>query len=97
MKVKLFIHISSIAPFKLFLIAWLQDFLHSFGQFRGQLEILTLANIGTILPKNHVLLSNFFPSSNMFSIRLFLANTKKKTGGHRARLIEKEHLFRYRA
>ena len=36
-------------------------------------------------PKNHVLLSNFFSSSNMFFIRLFLANTwGKKIGGHRA-------------
>ena len=34
--------------------------------------------------KNHVLLSNFFSSSNMFFIRLFLANTWKKIGCHRA-------------
>ena len=47
--------------------------------------------------KNHVLLSNVFPSSNLFFIRLFLANSKQKNRGHRARLIEKEHLFRYRA
>ena len=32
----------------------------------------------------------------MFFIRLFLANTWKKIGGHRARLTEKENLFRYR-
>ena len=31
--------------------------------------------------KNHVLLSNFFSSSNMLSIRLFLANTWKKNRG----------------
>ena len=29
----------------------------------------------------------------MFFIRLFLANTKKQIGSHRARLIEKEHYF----
>ena len=34
--------------------------------------------------KNHVLLSNFFFSSNMFFIRLFLANTWKKIWCHRA-------------
>ena len=34
----------------------------------------------------------------MFFIRLFLANTgTKKFAGHRARLREKENLFRYRA
>ena len=33
----------------------------------------------------------------MFFIRLFLANTRKKIGDHRARLREKENLFRYRA
>ena len=33
----------------------------------------------------------------MFFIRLYLANTWKKIGGHRARLREKENLFRYRA
>ena len=48
--------------------------------------------------KNHVLLSNFFSSWNMLFIRLFLANTwRKKIGGHRARLREKENLFPYRA
>ena len=33
----------------------------------------------------------------MFFIRRFLANTWEKIGGHRARLREKENLFRYRA
>ena len=37
-----FIDISSIASFKLFLIAWLQEYC-IFGQFRGQLEVLALA------------------------------------------------------
>ena len=37
---------------------------------------------GTIFPKNHVLLSNFFSSpNNMLFIRLFLANTWKKKSG----------------
>ena len=35
-------------------------------------------------PKNNVLPSNFFSSSNMFFIRLFLANTWEKIAGHRA-------------
>ena len=33
----------------------------------------------------------------MFFVRLFLANSWKKIGGHRARLREKENLFLYRA
>ena len=69
--------------------------MHSFGQFRGQLEVLALAKIhlvGNYFPKkkNCVPLSNFFSSSNMFFIKLFLANTLKQIGGHRARLREKE-------
>ena len=37
---------------------------------------------GTILQKkDHVLLSNVFPSSDMFFIRLFLENTKIKNRG----------------
>ena len=39
----------------------------------------------------------FFSSSNMFFIRLFLANTWKKIWGHGVRLREKENLFRYHA
>ena len=39
---------------------------------------------GTIFQKHHVLISTFFSSSNMFCIRLFLANTWKKIGGHLA-------------
>ena len=59
--------------------------LHFVGQFRGYLEVLALTQIQQIRnyfpPKNHVLLSNFFSSSNMFFIRLFLANTWEKKLG----------------
>ena len=69
-----FIHINSIASFKPFL-----GILHFFGQFRGYLVVLALAKIHQVRnyfpKKNHVLLSNFFFSSNMFFIRLFLGNT----------------------
>ena len=47
--------------------------------------------------KNSCSTIKLFSSSNMFFIRLFLANTWKKIGGHRARLRKKENLFRYRA
>ena len=94
-----YIHISSIASFKPFLIAWLREYCTFSDSYVVSLKSSRWSKYtqyGTILQTNHVLLSNFFPSSNMFFIRLFLANTKQKIGGHRARLIEKEHLFRYR-
>ena len=96
-----FIAISSIASFKPFLVAWLREY-YTFSD--SSVVNLTSSpwpkytQLGTIFQKkNHVLLSNFFSSSNMFFIRLFLVNTWKKIGGHRARLREKENLFRYRA
>ena len=78
------IHISSIASFKPFLIAWLREYCTL-----SDISVVSLKSSpwpkytqhGTILQKkNHVLLSNIFPSPNMFFIRLFLANTKKKWG-----------------
>ena len=49
------------------------------------LEVLALTQIHQIRnyfpQKNHVLLSNFFSSSNMLFIRLFLANTWEKNRG----------------
>ena len=96
-----FIHISSVTSFKPFLIAWLREYCTFSDIFVVSLKSSPwpkYTQYGTILQKkHHVLLLNFFPSSNMFVIRLFLANTPQKIGSHRARLIEKEHLFRYRA
>ena len=95
-----FIHISSIASFKPFLIAWLRESC-TFSDSSVVLEVLAFPKIHPVwnyfAKKNHGLLSNFFPSSNMFFIRLSLANTKKENRDHRDRLIEKEYLFRYRA
>jgi len=74
-----FIDISSIASFKMFLIAWLREY-RTFSDS----SVVSLKSsrwpkytqLGTIFRKKHrVPLSNFFPSSNMFFIRLFLANT----------------------
>ena len=72
-----FIDISSIASFKLFLIAWLQGY--------WTFSDSSMVNLKSPWPntpswelfskKNHVLLSNFFSPSNMFFIILFLANT----------------------
>ena len=75
-----FIEISSIASFKLFLIAWLREYCAFSDSSVVNLKSLPwpkYTQLGTIFQKkkNHVLLSNFFPSLNMFFIRMFLANT----------------------
>ena len=74
-----FIDISSIASFKLFLIAWLREYCNFSDSFLVSLKSWPWPKYtqqGTIFEKkNYVLLSNFFSFSNMFFIRLFLANT----------------------
>ena len=74
-----FIDISSIASFKPFLIAWLREYCtfsdSSVVNLRSS-PCPKYTQLGTIFQKKiHVLLSNFFSSSNMFFIRLYLANT----------------------
>jgi len=72
-----FIDISIIASFKLFFIAWLQEYCTFLDNSMDSLKSLPWSKytqLGTIFPKNRVPLSNFFSSSNMFFIRLFLAN-----------------------
>ena len=72
-----------------FLIAWLREYCTFSDSSVVGLKSLPWPKYtqnGTILQKkkNHVLLSNVFPSSNMFFIRLFLENTpppKKKNRG----------------
>ena len=73
-----FIDISSIASFKPFLIAWLREYCTFSDSSMANLKSSPwpkYIQVGTIFQKkNHILLSNFFSSSNMFFIRLFLAN-----------------------
>ena len=96
-----FIDISSIASFKLFLIAWLREYC----TFSDSSEVSLKSSpwpkytqLQTIFQKkNHVPLSNFFSSSNMFFIRLFLANTWKKIWGSLCSFKSKGEFFRYRA
>ena len=81
-----FIDISSIASFyKLFLIAWLREYRTFSDSSMVSLKSSPwpkYSQLGTIIrKKNRVLLSNFFSSSNMFFIRLFLANTWKEIWG----------------
>ena len=80
-----FIQISSIASFKSFLIAWLWGYCTFSDSSVVGLKSSPwpkYTEYETIFPqKNHVLLSNFFSSSNMFFIRLFLVNTWEKNRG----------------
>ena len=79
-----FIQISSIASFNSFLIAWLRGYCTFSDSYVVRLKSSPCpkyTKYETIFEKNHVLLSNFFASSNMFFIRLFLANTWEKIGG----------------
>ena len=74
-----FIDISSIASFKPFLIAGFREYCTFLDSSVVNLKSPPwpkYSQLGTIFQKKtHVLLSNFFSSSNMFFIRLFLANT----------------------
>ena len=67
-----FIHISSIASFKPFLIAWLWEYCTFSVSSVVSLKSSSwpkYTQYGTIFQKkNHVLLSNFFSFSNMFFI-----------------------------
>ena len=72
-----FIDISSIASFMPFLIAWLREYCTFLDNSVVNLKSSPWPTWELFCKKNHVLLSNFFSSSNMFFIRLFLANTWK--------------------
>ena len=80
-----FIDISSIASFTPFLIAWLREYCTFLDSSVVNLRSSSwpkYTQLGTIFQKkNRVLLSNFFSSSKMFFIRLYLANTWKKNRG----------------
>ena len=88
-----FVHINSIASFKPFLIAWLLEYCTSSDSSVVSPLVLALAKIHPVwkyfAKTNHVLASNFFPSSSMFFIRLFLANTKKQNRGSTCSLNRK--------
>ena len=95
-----FIDISNIASFKLFLIVWLRKYCTFSDSFVVSLKSSPwpkYTQLGTIFPKKSCSTIKLFSSSNVFFIRLFLANTWKKIGGYRARFKEQENLFRYRA
>ena len=85
------IHISSIASFKSFLIAWLWGYCTFSDSSVVSLKSSPwpkYTKYETIFQKKIIFYyQTFFSSSNMFFIRLFLANTWKKIGGHRASFL----------
>ena len=96
-----FIDIRSIASFKMFLIAWLREY-YTFSDS----SVVNLKSsprpkytqLGTILQKKIMFYyQTFFPLQICSSLDCSWQITEKKIGGHRARLREKENLFRYRA
>ena len=79
-----FMDISSIASFKLFLVAWLREYCTFSDSSIVSLKSWPQPKYiqqGTIFRKKKYVLSNIFSSLNMFFIRLFLANTWKKKLG----------------
>ena len=90
-----FIDVSSIASFKPFLISWVREYCTFSDSFLVNLRSSPwpkYTELGTIFQKKFMFYyQTFFPLKNMFFIRLYLANTWKKIGGHRARFREKEN------
>ena len=78
-----FIHISSIATFKPFLIAWLREYCTLSDGSVVSLKSSPwpkYTQYGTILQTKACSTIKLFPSSNTFFIRLFLEIPRKKSG-----------------
>ena len=96
-----FIDISSIASFKPLLIAWLRQYF--------TFQDSSVVNLRSSRWPKYTQLGTIFPKKSCSTIKLFFSLQicsslncsqqipEKKFGGHRARLREKENLFRYRA
>ena len=97
----LFIDISSIASFKLFLIAWLREYCTFSDSSVVSLKSSPwpkYTQLGPILLKKIVFhYQTFFLLQICFLLDCSQQIPEKKFGGHRARLREKGHLSQYRA
>ena len=97
-----FIHISSIASFKPFLIAWMWEYCTFSVSSVVSLKSSSwpkYTQYGTIFQKKKSCstIKLFFFFKDVLYLTALSKYLKKNVGGHRARLREKEHLFRYRA
>ena len=95
-----FIDISSIASFKLFLIAWLRQYSTFLDSSVVNLKSSRWPEIHPVgkyfLKKFMFYYQTFFPFQICSSLDCSQQILKRKIGGHRARLREKENSFRYR-
>ena len=95
-----FIDISSIASFKPFLIAWLRQYFTFSDSSVVNLKSSRwpkYTQLGTSFQKIMFYDQTFFPFQICSSLHCSWQIPEEKIGGHRARLREKENLFRYRA
>ena len=96
-----FIDISSIASFKMFLIAWLREYCTFSDSSVVNLKSSSwpkYTQLGTIFRKKSCSTIKLFFFVKYFLYQIVLSKyLKNKIGGHRARLREKENLFRQRA
>ena len=96
-----FIDISSIASFKPFLIAWLRQYFTFSDSYVVNLKSSRwpkYTQLGTIFQKKSCsTIKLFFLFKYVLHYTVLSKYLKKKIGDHRARLREKENLFRYRA
>ena len=96
-----FIDISSIALFKPFLIAWLRHYFPFSDSSVVNLKSLRwpkYTQLGTIFQKKSCsTIKLFFLFKYVLHYTVLSKYLKKKIGGHRARLREKENLFCYRS
>ena len=96
-----FIHIRSIASFKPFLIARLWEYCTFSVSSVVSLKSSSwpkYTQYGTIYQKKSCsTIKLFFSFKYVLYLTALGKYLEKKVGGHRARLREKEHLFRYRA
>ena len=96
-----FIDISGIASFKLFLIAWLREYCTFSDSFLFSLKSSPwpkYTQLGTIFQKKSCsTIKLFFFFTYVLYYTVLSKYLKKKLGGYRARLREKENLCRYRA
>ena len=98
-----FIDISSLASFRLFLIAWLREYCTFSNSFVVSLKSspwpkYTIRELFS--PQKivfHYSYQTFFLLQICSLVDCSYQIPKKNIGGHRARLREKENLFRYRA
>ena len=92
--------ISSIASFKPFLTTWLRKYCTFLDSSAVNLStrLAKIRPVGNYFPRKQCsIIKLFFLFKYVLHLTVLSKYLEKKIGGHRARLREKENLFRYRA